>query len=395
MATTNFNALTTEQKQVWARDIWRGARQNSFIMNLSGTGPNAAIQRITELTESERGTRAVVTMVTDLANDGVMGDSTLEGNEEAINAYDQVVEIDQIRAANREAGRMASQGSVVRFRETSRDVLSFWLADRMDQLAALTLGGRDYRFNTDGSLRPGFSHNGTTWSRDTNVAPVGQSLFDLTFASDVTAPSANRYFRWDGTNKRLVPGDTTAITTADTLSYAALVELKAFAKNRRLRPVRAGGGMDVYHVFLHPMAMAKLKLDPDFLSNLRSAGQRGNSNPLFSGSLVTVDGLVLHEFTHCFNTLGATSGAAANAGTPGYKWGANADVDGSQVLLIGAQALAYCDLGAPSYFEWDFDYGNQHGISISKITGFKKPVFQNIYDGSAEDFGVITMDVAI
>lgn len=390
MANTNFSSLLTEEKKVWSRDLWKQARQNSYIMQMAGTGPNAAIQRITELTESERGTKAVITMVKDLINDGVTGDYTLEGNEEAIGAQDQVIQIDQLRHANRHAGRMEHQKTVINFRETSRDVLGFWFADRIDQLAALTMSGVDYRLNTNGSIRAGFTHDGTNWAR---TAPVGQALYDLAFAADVTAPSADRYFRWDATGGLLKDGNT-ALEAADTPSYAMLVELNAYAKDRRLRAVRAGG-QNVFHVFMHPQALAKLKLDTDFLANVRNAGPRGNSNPLFSGAIVTVDGLVIHEFTHCFNTMGATAGLLANAGDPGYKWGANADVDGSRVLLVGAQALAFADLGAPEWYEDEFDYGNQQAISTSKIFGFKKPVFDHRADGDDEDFGIIACDVAI
>ena len=65
--------------------------------------------------------------------DGVAGDRTLEGNEEAMKSYDQVIRLDMLRHANRHEGKMADQKSVVEFRENSRDVLAYWLADRVDQ----------------------------------------------------------------------------------------------------------------------------------------------------------------------------------------------------------------------------------------------------------------------
>lgn len=57
MALTNFAALTDEQKTVWSRDLWRVARNNSFLMRFAGKGANSMITRITELTKSEKGTR--------------------------------------------------------------------------------------------------------------------------------------------------------------------------------------------------------------------------------------------------------------------------------------------------------------------------------------------------
>ena len=107
MAMTNFSELGLQEKIVWARDLWAQARNLSFVMNFSGKGSNAMIQRITELTKSEKGAKAIITLVADLEGDGVMGDSTLENNEEAIKAFDTEIKIDQLRNANRLRGRMA------------------------------------------------------------------------------------------------------------------------------------------------------------------------------------------------------------------------------------------------------------------------------------------------
>ena len=109
MALTNFASLTSEQLTAWSLDFWRQARNMSFINQFAGTGSNAMVQRITELTRSEKGTRAVITLLADITGDGVTGDYTLEGNEEALRAYDITIELDQLRFANRIAGRMADQ----------------------------------------------------------------------------------------------------------------------------------------------------------------------------------------------------------------------------------------------------------------------------------------------
>ena len=94
MTTTNFTRLTTEQKTVWSRDLWKQARNISFVNSFLGEGPNALVQHITDLTKTERGTRAVMTLVPDLEGDGVAGDRALKGNEEQIKAFDRVIQID-------------------------------------------------------------------------------------------------------------------------------------------------------------------------------------------------------------------------------------------------------------------------------------------------------------
>lgn len=381
MALTNFASLTSNQLTAWSRDFWRVARNMSFVNQFAGTGQNAMVQRITELTKSDKGTKAVITLLADMTGDGVTGDNTLEGNEEALRAYDITIELDQLRFANRIAGRLADQKSVVNFRETSRDALAYAMADRMDQLAFLTLSGVAYTHKNNGALR-------------TTSATTGLELVDLEFASDVSAPTTNRHRRWDATNG-LVAGDTTAVVAADKMSYECIVNLKAYAKDQYIRGIRGQGGDEVFHLFVTPQQMKALKLDSDFLANVRNAGVRGPSNSLFAGSSsLMVDGIMVHEFRHVFNTAGATTGTSANAGAAGYKWGADADVNGARALFCGAQALAMADIGLPEVVEDTFDYGNQQGISIGKIFGLRKPKYTSDVNSSVEDFGVIALDTA-
>jgi N4-gp56 family major capsid protein len=367
MAVTNFNALTTEQKTVWSRDVWKVARNASFINRFAGKSHNSMVQRITELTKSERGARAVITLVPDLEGDGVAGDNTLEGNEEEIKAYDQVIQIDQLRNANRHKGKMAEQKSVVKFRETSKDVLGYWLADRLDQMAFLTLSGVAYTYKTDGTTR------------------TGSQLPDLAFAADVTAPTAQgtRYFVWDGGNDDLTTNDgNDDLVAADTPSYKMLVKLKAKAKEQYVRGVKDANGEEVFHVFMTPSGMAALKLDADYLANIRGAGVRGSKNELFAGTTsVLVDGMWIHEYRHVYHAS---------------TWGSGA-VAGQRVLFCGAQALGLADIGAPEWNEKGFDYDNQQGVEVGKIFGLLKPQFISQYSGltTAVDFGVITCDTAV
>lgn len=380
MALTNFAALTSEQLTAWSRDFWRVSRNMSFINQFAGSGQNALVQRVTELTKSEKGTRAVITLLADMTGDGITGDNTLEGNEEALRAYDITIELDQLRFANRIAGRLADQKSVVNFREQSRDALAYAMADRMDQLAFLTLSGVAYTHKTNGGLRP---TSGST----------GHELVDLEYASDVSAPTADRHLRISGSN--LVSGDTTAVAATDKMGYRHIVDLKAFAKDNYIRGIRGAGNDEVFHMFVTPQQMASLKLDSDFLANVRNAGVRGTSNSLFAGSSsLMVDGVMIHEFRHVFSTEGATTGTSSNAGDAGYKWGADADVSGARALFCGAQSLAMADIGLPEIVEDTFDYENQAGISIGKIFGLRKPKYNSDVSGNVQDFGVICLDTA-
>lgn len=369
MAVTNFSLLTDEQKTTWSMELWEQARNYSFINKFMGKDTNSVIQHVDELTKTEKGNRCVLTLLADLEGDGTAGDRTLEGNEEAMKSYDQVIRFDQLRHANRHEGRMADQKSVVRFRENSRDRLAYWLADRLDQLAFLTLSGRAYTLANNGTTR------------------VGSDLANLEFAADVAAPTNKRVFRWDASTGLVENGTTAALESADTPTWELFVNLKAKAKDQYMRGIKTGGGEEVYHCFLTPQAMAKLKLDDTYMLNVRHAKDRGD-NELFSGSSVKIDGIVFHEFRHVFNTSGLASGS---------KWGSDtgSTTDGCQILFCGAQALGMADIGTAIWTEKGFDYDNQQGIAIAKMAGFLKPKFNSIYAGNTvQDFGVMSVYVA-
>ncbi len=361
---TNFGLLTDEQKTTWGRDLWRIARNNSFLDAFTGSGINAMVQKVNYLTKSEKGTRAVISLLQDLNGDGIVGDSQLEGFEEAMNSFEMVIQIDQLRNANRIAGRMADQKSIVNFRENSRDVLAYWLADRMDQMAFLTLAGVAYTQTTNGVARA--------------VNPAGQNLGDLDFAADVTAPT--RAVSWDGTSIAASTfADVAAAATIDvagtgTASYKMIVELRAKARDEFLRGVKGEQGNELYHMFVTPQAMKSLKLDADFLANVRNAGVRGGSNPLFAGaSSYLVDGVMVHEYRHVYSQAGQC-----------------------RALFCGAQAAAMADIGAPNWVEDTYDYQNQSGISVAKIFGLKKSVFKQGGSGTGgtlQDHGIMTVDL--
>lgn len=363
MALTNFAKLTSEQKTAWSMSIWKAARNWSFLTRYLGSGPDSMIQRITELKASEKGARAVITLVADAVGDGIAGDRTLKGNEEALLSYDQVINIDQLRHAHKHEGRMAEQKSIVSFRKEARDILGYWLADRIDQMAFLALSGVTFAYNTNGTAR------------------TGSDLPYLEFGSSpvITAPSTNRYYVWDATGFG-VNAANTSLGSGDTPTWNMLVDLKAILQDNYVRPIRGAEGLEVYNIFMTPKGIAALKKDTIFQAAWREAMPRTPDNPLFKGTdAIYIDGFVIRPFRHVYHSS---------------TWGSGA-VAGQRILACGAQALAYADLGNPEWVEEDDDYGNQQGIAVGKILGMKKPVFRSPVTGTNEDFGVVCIDTAV
>lgn len=362
MAVTNFAALAPKQKIVWSRDVWSAARDKMFTKRFLGKGDSAMIQRITELTKTEKGEKVLMQLVADLVEDGVIGDNQREGNEESMQSYAQEIQIDLLSHQVKNKGKLAEQKTVIRFREQGRDKLAYWLANRIDQLVFLALSGVSFAYRCDG-------------------APRGNSPFpSLSFAADVSAPSAMRHLNWNGTS--LEDGDTTKIANTYLASYKMIVDLIAYAKDHYVKPLNEGG-KEYYVLLVKPGTLAQLKKDPDYQRAVVTGAQRGMNNPWFTGATVTIDGAVIHEHRLVFNTKGAASGS---------KWGADGTVDGTRTLLCGAQALGMADLGPPEWDEEYFDYKTKQGISIDKMFGLLKPKFYSIYDKSVEDFGTVAVD---
>ena len=372
MAMTNFGALTANQLTTWSREFWHEARNKTFIMRFAGDSANSMIQRITELRKTKDGARAVVTLINEATGDGVVGDNDLEGNEEALSSSDMVIQLDQWRKAHKSAGKMAEQKSIAKFRREAKDALSYAASRVMDELAFQTLSGISYGLRPNGSTRTG-------------------QLPLLSFAADVAAPTNKRHLRWDKTGG-LSAGDTSQVDAIDLPTYQMLVDAKAYAVNNYIKPIRSDDGVEHYNVFMCPDGIAALKKDPDFIAAWREAQKRGDSNPLFKGTKhgggdgIHIDGLNILEYRNVFNTRGAAAGS---------KWGAGGAIDGQRILLMGAQALAFADIGDAEWAEKDFDYGNRQGIAIGKILGFLKPQLFSTYNQSKQDFGVVCIDTGL
>jgi N4-gp56 family major capsid protein len=367
MSVTDFGALQIAQKRVYSARLWQHARDQSFFFANGFIGKNdkesgSVIQRVTELTETERGLECVMQLVQDLQNDGVVGDNELDGNEEALINDAQVIRIDQLRHGTKSKGEMAEQATVLRFREQSKEKLGFWLSDKLDELMFLTISGRAYTLKTDGTTR------------------VGSQLPSLRFAGDVSAPTSGRI---------IYAGSATSeatLTASDKLSWAVIVRGRSTAQRKRLRPIRSGG-KEYYALLITTEQERDLDLDPTYQTIVSRAGKPGDKNPLFTGAKAVVGGVVLHAHNKTFNTLGLSSGS---------KWGSGGTVDGAQSMLLGAQAAGLATLGQMFWRESDkTDYQNRPGIGAGRKIGMLKPAFKSPYDSNTrQDFGTIAVKTA-
>lgn len=368
MAFTPFGQLKPYNKRAWIREVMRHARENMQLSRYIGTDGNSPIHRITELTKNDKGTdSAIVPLVLDLKDDGVAGDNTLKGREEAMDSAYYETEMDQLRHAVTTKGRMDDQRSVINARKEGKNNLGYWAADRLEQMMLLTASGIPYSRKLNGALRPAKSE-----------------LKNLRFAAHATAPTIGRHRRINGAT--IDPGDTSLVQSTDKLCYDALVDLKAYYEDTYMRPIRRGG-KEYYVLLTNPRGVAQLKKDPKVQAALVNGLPRSEDSAFFSGAMVTLDGWVIATHRYVYNTRGLATSS---------KWGSGGLVDGTRSLILGAQALTYVDIEQENWEEEDDDYKNRLGIAIGMITGVGKPKFKNPYfDDATEDYGVGVLDHAL
>ena len=118
-------------RQAWRSKLAREALKATWIQKFIGNDSDSILQ-VFDDTKKGAGDRVTVTLRMQLQGDGVIGDGTLEGNEEALTTYTDNLFIDQLRHAVRSAGKMTEQRIPWSIRSEAMMGLKDWWAGRMD-----------------------------------------------------------------------------------------------------------------------------------------------------------------------------------------------------------------------------------------------------------------------
>lgn len=345
MAVTAYGTNHPLAVKRWSKGLMKETLKNTHVMQFMGTGTNNVAQIKTELGKEE-GDKVTFGLRLQLQGDGVSGDSTLEGNEEALVTYDDSVVIDQLRHAVRSKGKMSEQRVPFTVRDESRDGLADWYADRMDAAFFNQLAGN-------------------TAETDTKRTGLQASV----------APSTNRIIM---RNSPTAEVSLSSVDTFDLKLIDAACEVAVTGGSAGdqipLVPIRVGREKK-YVMFLHPYQVYDLRTNTNtgqWLDIQKAAMQGGvtTKNPIFTGALGEYNGVILHS----------------NTRVPAAPTNSNA----RRAVFCGAQAIM-CAFGRQSgknTFSWKeelFDYGNSLGVAAGSIWGMKKCQF------NSEDFGVITV----
>jgi N4-gp56 family major capsid protein len=336
----------------WSADLMKEALKRTYGLKFMGKTSSSLIQIKTELNKNA-GDRIRFGLRMQLTGDGISGDGTLEGNEEALSIYTDNVFIDQLRHAVRSEGKMSEQRVPFEVRAEARDGLADWWADRIDTAFFNQIAGNtrpaDTKFTgSQASLEPDADH--------------------VIFHS-ATAGSSHA-------NESLV-------STTDTFDLSVIDlarERATVGSPNQIRPLKIGSE-DHFVMFLHPYQVYDLRRNTttgQWLDIQKAAMQGGNTtrNPIFTGALGMYNNVILHESTRV--PLGSQS-ASGESGNPLRR-----------AVFCGAQAgaMAFGRKSGKNTYSWReelFDYGNQLGVAAGSIWGLKKTRF------NGSDFGSIVV----
>jgi len=341
MALTSFGVNSPNAVKLWSRKLFREALKNTTMAKYMGEGSDSMIQVLNDARKGP-GDSIRYQLRMQLTGAGVLGDNTLEGNEEALTVYTDTVLIDQLRHAVRSAGKMTEQRIPFSVREEARLGLTDWWADRIDTAIINQLCG---------------------------VAAVTDAR--LTGGNTAVEPSSTR-IKIEGANATLE----TSITTTATMSLAYIDQAVTTAKVATpvIRPLMVGGE-PYYLLFMHPYQVYSLRTSTTTgqwtdIQKAAMTGGRVKDNPIFTGALGVYNGTILVENARIPTALNNTSARRA--------------------LFAGAQAgvFAVGQDNSPEKMSWNeevFDYSNQLGVEAGMIFGVKKSIFNSV------DFGTIVL----
>lgn len=356
MATTAYGVNAPEAIKLWSKRLAREALKKTYIGKFIGTSDDSLIVEKKDTKKSE-GDRIRCTLRMQLNERGILGDGTLEGNEESLTTYTDDLLIDQLRHAVRSAGKMTEQRIPFSIREEARTGLSDWWAGRMDRSWFNHMAG----FTASGAI----TERGETYDGG-DLAYTGQNA--------TIAPDSTAHYRLDGTSGLVSAASDEDIDSADTMDLTILDDLKAEAETRSpvIRPIKLNGE-NHYCVFLDTLQARDLRKNTNTgqWQDIQKAAMQGGKitkNPIFTGSLGMYNNMILHSSTRIPQGVHSSTGAAISTVRRAFLAGAQ-----SSMIAFG-KGNSFNNM---DWHEETFDYGNQLGVKAGCIFGIKKCVWNS------------------
>jgi len=326
------------------------------------TDENAIIQLKGDFAK-EKGDKVVYNMQAPLSSAGRTGDSTMEGNEEAMIFYDFDITLKQVRNAVRNTGKLDDKRPAFVLKSRAKPSLAQWMAHKLDGYTTAALSGIA---SSDGNVAANAPSTATRkWAGGQALGTTGiGTVYRNTSNTDANmhGTAANNYFG------PLV---------------IEHVKRKALTTEPCIAPIVIGGE-ERFVMFVSPYQAKALKADWQWNNEQAHANIKGETNPIFTGALGMHDGVIVHEWAKIETRLGAGGSTASEL------WDAAdplpSDDYGARALFCGRQATLQAFGMKPTYNTDTFDYGNQWGVAIGVQVAVSKPEFNGV------DQGVIVVD---
>ena len=342
MAAVEFGVNDPLAVKLWTKKLRVETLKKTYVDKFIGTSKNSLLYEQSDLKKAA-GDRIRMGLRVQFSGAGVLGDGTLEGNEEAMQTYYDDLIVNQLRHAARSKGKMSEQRVPFSVRQENMDGLSDWTADRFDTAFANQICG------------------------NTAVTDVRYTGLQATIAPD----ASHQIFGGNATTDETCgAGDEFDLKLID----KCVEKAKTFSgSNMGMRPLKIGG-KDYYVMFLHPYQVYDMRTNTNTSqwADIQQAAMQGGKvedNPIFTGALGIYNGTVLHEWTRVTTGVNSTTGVAV--------------ANTRRAVFCGAQAACIGFAGGTGGiegFEWEeelFDYRNSLGVSAGAIYGLKKSVFNS------------------
>lgn len=311
MAQSSYGTNDPLAVKLWSKKLAVEVLKQTWASRFFGTDSSALIQ-IKDETQKGAGDKITYGLRMQLTGLGVIGDGTLEGNEESLTTYSDAIVINQLRHAVRSSGRMSQQRVPFDIRQEALSGLRDWWTGRLDL---------------------GFFNQVCGYTPETSLANTGlqaPSGPDSGHRLDVAGGSADEALA--STNTFTLGMIDRAVERAKTLTPA-------------IRPVKVKG-REYYVAFLHPYQVTDLRMNTNAgqwldIQKAAMTGGEIEDNPIFDGSLGVYNGVILHS------DVRVTSGVNSTAPSIPVS-------DVRRAVLCGAQSamLAFGRESGPERFTW-------------------------------------------
>ena len=318
------------QVQQWDNDYYVDYVNRNWFRKFEGTGSSSIIQIKEDLTTKPGGT-ITCHLVNKLVGTAKNHNETLEGQEEDLTLRTHDLAIREYSHAVRWP-KFQEQLTAIDLRAAHKDALMTWNMELDRDLVITALGdinGVKYSLASETQK--------DTWLVDN----ADRVLFGAAVANHVSGDHSTSLATIDNTADKLTP------------EAIALMKRIAKAASPKVRPFKAKssvGDVDTYVLFVNSRAMRDLKNNSTYQQQLRDAGSRGWTNPIFTGADLVVDNTPVYEI----EDIAVVTGVGASS------------IDVAPVYLVGAQALAKAWAMRPTTVDDEFDYKRKHGLAIKQ-----------------------------